>query len=151
MTDEILLQAFETVLAHYWFTIVIIALCAVFSIRACIIEGGSDKGDKYAAIGILLIVIGIWTLFDTTIPLTREYQRQEIIVAEGIYEKSKIQGGGRHSRALGMETVTVKTETETLVLTTYPRNRGEFPQGTFPAVAYYTPDTEFLLHIEIQK
>ena len=149
MTDEVLQQALETALAHYWITIVVIALGAVFSIRTCIKEGGN--GDKYAAIGILLIVIGIWTLFDTTIPLTREYQHQEILVAEGIYEKSKIQGGGRHSRALGLETVTIETETETLVLTTYPWNRGEFPEGTFPAVAYYTPDTEFLLHIEIQK
>ena len=151
MTDEILLQAFETALAHYWITIVAVGLCALFSILACVKAGGTDKGDKYAALGIGLIVIGIWTLFDTTIPLTREYRYQEIIVAEGIYEKPKIQGGGRHSRAMDMETVYIKTESETTVLTTYPWNQGAFPEGTFPVVAYYTPDTEFLLHIEIQK
>ena len=151
MTEEILRQAFETALAHYWLTIAVVGLCAVFSIRACIKEGGSDKGDKYAALGILLTVIGIWTLFDTAIPLTREYRQQEIMVVEGIYEKPSIQGGGRHSRALDMETVYIRTEHDTFVLTTYPMNNDAFPEGTFPAVAYYTPDTEFLLHIEIRK
>ena len=149
MTDEILQQAFETALAHYWITIIVIALGAVFSIRTCIKEG--SKGDKYAALGILLIVIGVWTLFDTTIPLTQEYRLQEIVVVKGIYEKPEIQGGGNHSRALDMETVYIRTESETIVLTTYPRNQGSFPDGTFSVVAYYTPDTEFLLHVEIQK
>lgn len=149
MTDEICLQALETALAHYWITIVVVALSAVFSIRTCIKEGGN--GDKYAALGILLIVLGIWTLFDTAIPLTREYRRQEITVAEGIYENPAIQGGGRYSRAMDMETIYIRTESETIVLTTYPWNQGAFPEGTFPAVAYYTPDTEFLLHIEIQN
>ena len=151
MTEEILRQALQSALAYYWSTIALTALCAVFSIRACLKEGGSSKGDKYAGIGVLLIVVGIWTLFDTTIPLTREYARQEIAAAEGFYDKSERQGGGRYSRALGLETVTVKTGADTLVLTTYPWNHGEFPDGTYPATAYYTPDTEFLLHIEIQE
>ena len=150
MTDEILQQAFETALAHYWITIVVIALSAVFSIRACIKEGGTSKGDRYAAIGILLIVVGIWTLFDTAIPLTREFRQQEVMVVEGIYEKSNRQGG-RYSRAMDMTTVCIQTENETIVLTTYPWNQDTFPDGTFPVVAYYTPETEFLLHIEIQK
>ena len=147
MNEELLRQAMESALAHYWIQLLIVAVCAVFSIRTCIKEGA--KGDKYAALGILLIVVGLWTFFDTTIPLTKEYARQEIAVAEGIYDKSKRQGGGRYSRAAGLETVTVKTEMETLVLTTYPWNRGEFPDGTFPAVVYYTPNTEFLLRVEI--
>ena len=151
MTNEILSQAFETALAHYWITVVVIAISAAFSIRACLKEGGSGKGDKYAALGILLIVIGIWTLLDTTIPLTREYRHQEITIVEGIYDKSQRQVGGRHSRAAGLETVCIQTGEETVVLTTYPWNDGEFPVGSFPVVAYYTPDTEFLLHIEIQK
>ena len=146
MTDAILRQAMETALAHYWLQLLLVAACAVFSIRTCIKQGGD--GDKYAALGILLIVIGLWTLFDTTIPLTREYAYQKIAVAEGVYNKSSRQGGGRYSRALGLETVTVETETHTLVLTTYPWNQGEFPAGTCSVIAYYTPDTEFLLHIE---
>ena len=149
MTDEILLQAFQTSLAYYWSTIAIITLCAAFSIRTCIKEGGN--GDKYAALGILLIVLGIWTLFDTTIPLTQEYRQQKIVIAEGTYEKPAIQGGGRYSRAMNMETVYIRTESETTVLTTYPWNQNAFPDGTASVVAYYTPDTEFLLHIEIQK
>ena len=149
MTDDILLQAYESALAHYWITIVTIALAAAFSIRTCIKKGGD--GDKYAALGILLILIGIWTLFDTTIPLTREYRHQEVMVVEGIYERSGNQAGGRYSRAAGLETVCITTECETIVLTTYPWNDGEFPKGSFPVVAYYTPDTEFLLHIEIQE
>lgn len=151
MTQDILQQAFQSALGHYWITIAVVALSAVFSIRACIKEGGTEKGDRYAAIGILLIVIGIWTLFDTAIPLTREYRQQEVMVVEGIYEKTSRQVGGRHSRAAGLETVCIRTETETIVLTTYPWNDGEFPVGTFPAAAYYTPGTKFLLHIEIQK
>ena len=151
MTDAILRQAFESALAHYWLTVAVAALCAGFSIRACIKEGGTGKGDRYAALGILLIVIGVWTLFDTAIPLTREYRHQEITIVEGIYDKSQRQGGGRHSRAVGLETVCIRTKEETVVLTTYPWNDGEFPAGSFPVVAYYTPDTEFLLHIEIQK
>ena len=147
MTDSTALQAMETTLTHYWIQLPIVAAFAVFSIRTCVKEG--RDGDKYAALGILLIVIGLWTLFDTTIPLTREYTRREIAIAEGVYNKSSRQGGGRHSRALRMETVTIETETQTLVLTTYPRNRGEFPVGTWSVIAYYTPNTEFLLHIEI--
>ena len=151
MTKAILLEAYESALAHYWVTIAIIAIATVFSIRSCIKEGGTDKGDRYAAIGILLIVIGIWTLFDTAIPLTREYRQREFIVVEGIYERSGNQAGGRHSRAAGLETVCIETENKTIVLTTYPWYDGEFPKGIFPVVAYYTPDTNFLLHIEIQK
>ena len=147
MTDSTVLQAMETALAHYWIQIFIVAACAIFSIRTCIKKGGD--GDKYAALGILLIVIGLWTLFRTTIPLTLEYTRQEIVIAEGIYSKSEKQVGGRYSSASGLETVTLETEAETLVLTTYPWNQGEFPVGTISVIAYYTPDTEFLLHIEI--
>lgn len=147
MTWALLQPAMETTLAHYWSQLFIVAICAFFSIRSCIRLGG--EGDKYAALGILLIVIGLWTFFDTTIPLTQEYLRQEVAMAEGLYDKSERQVGGRYSRAAGLETVTVKTETETLVLTTYPWNRGEFPDGTFPAVVYYTPNTEFLLQMEI--
>ena len=151
MTNEILQQAFKTTLIHYWLTIAVVVLCAVFSIRSCIKEGGTRKGDQWAATGILLVVLGILILFDTTIPLTKEYRRQEIMVVEGMYEKPKNQGGGRRNRAMDLETVYIETEDKTIVLTTYPWNNDAFPDGTVPAIAYYTPETKFLLHIEIQK
>lgn len=136
-------DALQTTLVYYLGRTLVLALSIFFCLRLSLKSG--PKADKFAYLTVGLVVVFLWSAAFRVIPLVREYHRQDVCVATGEYRNPVQSKSG--SGLSGMDAVTLVVDGQTLSLTTYPLNHGQFPTGSYPVTAWYTPGTGFLLHI----
>ncbi len=83
------------------------------------------------------------------VPFLKDYISHSIVQIEGIYTNSLGNKSASPSSRLGMYSVTIKNECEELALTTCPLSGKNFPIGKYQVVAWYLPNSQYLVHIEI--
>lgn len=135
-------SAMNRTLIYYIAMIIIIVALALL----CFLKHKSNK-MTWIGIGLCFALIVYIFLF---VPFISDYIHGNVVETVGYYEYELAGKSNSLGNAIGMITVTLQTDGETLNLTTAPGKRDLFELPGKPYVkAYYLSSSKILLHIEV--
>lgn len=112
---------------------------------ACFIA--AKKKDSMLIFGIALALTTIICFVTVFLPFYKDCTNSNITVTKCVYINSVGDKSKKPSSALGIYSVKLITEEDTLKVTTIPIS--DFPAGEYTVRAYYTTNSKCLIYIEI--
>lgn len=142
---QLAIEVLNKTFLYHLFVIISVIIVVIICILGVI--KSKDGGDRLAISTIAIVIVLGFYFFMVALPFLSDYCGEEIIVVEGIYQNSGVTNG--KSSASGIYPVTITNDGEVLDLTTAPWNKSVFLIGEYRVIAYYVPNSNTLLHIEI--